>query len=118
MSNNLPASVELISGRTEIGLCEAGARAGVPLGSLASEKHGEPSKAFFPLCVYPVWGERVGQFPCTWPLGREHSSSANGYGHCWWEALCRKCWVWVLISVPRVNEFWGVVEWLASLFCL
>lgn len=29
-------------------------------------------KEFLPLSAYPAWGDRVGKFPYTWPLGQAY----------------------------------------------
>lgn len=65
-------SVELISGRTETGLCEAGAPAGVSLGSLASEKDSAPLEGVFPFECLPSVGVQSGQIPLHQPLGQAH----------------------------------------------
>lgn len=90
----MPKSTELVSGGAKTGLGDAE----VPVGQSATEKDSEILEGVSPFerpssvgrQAYGTGGDRVGQLPCTRPLGQAHpfiQQTYTGIAGC--EALCR-----------------------------
>lgn len=90
----MPKSTELVSGGAKTGLGDAE----VPVGQSATEKDSELLEGVSPFerpssmgrQAYRTGGDRVGQLPCTRPLGQAHPFIQQTYvGIAGCEALCR-----------------------------